>query len=210
MHSPVGKRDRWWALALLVAALGFGYLLIVHPLWTVPMLAQQARIEGLRQRDLQVRLALSGRDALQQDITQLQAALAEVPGFVAERSPELATAALVQRLEQAVAQVSPDHRSCAISHRAPMSMDNRSRRFEQVGVQVRLRCGVQEAAALLHLLESGTPRLFIENLNMLAQQFQASPGEQGLGLDVAFDLIGFLSPAPPAPPVPAQGAGDAD
>ncbi len=57
-------------------------------------------------------------------------------------------------------------------------------------------------AAVLHALESGTPRLFIDNLSVLAQRYFFAPGRGGTqsgGLDVSFDLYGYLRPAPVVP-----------
>ena len=68
-------------------------------------------------------------------------------------------------------------------------------------VRVRLRCGNPEAAAILHALEGGTPRLFVDNLSILSQGFFFLPGQnrgQGGGLDVSFDLYGYLRPTPHA------------
>ena len=79
-----------------------------------------------------------------------------MPGFLPEASAELATAGLVQRLETVVLQASPGNRSCAITNRSPMT-EATPRAFPAVVVQVRLRCGTPELAAVLHSLESGTP-----------------------------------------------------
>ena len=122
------------------------------------------------------------------------------PGFLAESSTELATAGLVQRLETVVGQASPGNRSCAISNRSPMPQPGRER-FERVVVQVRLRCGTPELATVLHALESGTPRLFVDNLNVLAQRYAyvaSGSAPSNAGLDVSFDLYGYLRPVPGA------------
>ena len=76
---------------------------------------------------------------------------------------------------------------------------------------MRLHCGNPELAAVLHSLESGSPRLFVDNLNVLAprQVFAASGGgAQGAGLDITFDLYGYLRPSA-APARQATGGGDA-
>ena len=68
-------------------------------------------------------------------------------------------------------------------------------------VQVRMRCGAPELASVLHALESGTPRMFVDNLNVLAQRYFFLPGQgrtQGAGLDVSFDLYGYIAPPPAA------------
>ena len=64
--------------------------------------------------------------------------------------------------------------------------------YPRVMVQVRLRCGTGELAAVFHALESGSPQLFIDNLDVLSRDsYLAGPGSGG-SLDVSFDLYGYL------------------
>lgn len=195
MRSASPDRDRWLALGILLAVLAVAYLVCVHPWWTVPMQQLGQRIDDLQQRDLRARMLLSQAPALQAQAAELQQSLADQPGFLPERTPELATAALVQRLEAVVAQASPGNRSCAIINRSPMTVPAQQS-FPRAQVQVRLRCGGPELAAALHALESGSPRVFVDNLNILSQRHFASSDTQGrgVGLDVSFDLYGYLRP----------------
>ena len=204
MRSAIPDRERWLALSLLLLALAAAYLVLVHPWWTRPMLELDARIEALQQRDLRARMALAQQPQVRERLAELEARAAREPGFMAESSPERAAAALVQRLETTVAQASPGNRSCAIINRSPMT-ETREQRFPRAVVGVRLRCGNAELASVLHALESGAPRLFVENLNLLAQQSfaDAAASGQGLGLDVSFDLVGYVRPSP-------EGVADAD
>lgn len=197
MRSAIPDRERWLALGILVLLLALGYLVLVHPWWTRPMLQLGERIDTLQQRDLRARMALSQGPQLRERIQAQREQAARRPGFMPEGSPERATAALVQRLETTVLEASPGNRSCAIINRSPMT-DVRQQRFPRAVVQVRLRCGGPELASVLHALESGSPRLFVENLNILSQQHfgSAEPTTQGVGLDVSFDLIGTLRPLP--------------
>lgn len=198
MQPEVSKRDRWLALAILAGVLALAYLVLVHPWWTVPMLETNARIDTLRDRDLRARMELQQSPEVRKRLEATRAAAGSAPGFMAEANVQLATSALVQRLEQAVLQASPGNRSCAITNRQPMN-DARPERFPRAAVQVRLTCGNPELAAVLHSLESGSPRLFVDNLNLLAQRYQFV-GNQGSGggVDVSFDLYGYLQPAPGA------------
>jgi len=196
--APVSDRDRWLALGLLLAALALAYGVLIHPWWTVPIAEANARIDTLRERELRLRMQLKQAPQVQQRLVQARTQLARTPGFLPERSAELATASLVQRLETVVAQASPGNRSCQITNRSPLSEAGRDR-YPKVTVQVRLRCGTPELAHVLHALEGGTPRLFVGNLNVLAQRYFFAPGTNAPregGLDISFDLYGYLQPAP--------------
>ena len=168
MQPDVTSRDRWLALALLAGVLALAYLLLVHGWWTAPLLDTNARIETLRERDLRTRMELQQSPDVRRQLEAARAAAGSAPGFMAEANVQLATSALVQRLEQAVLEASPGNRSCAITNRQPMN-EVRQERFPRATVQVRLTCGNPELAAVLHSLESGSPRLFVDNLNLLAQ-----------------------------------------
>lgn len=202
----VTDRDRWLALALLAGALLLGYLLLVHPWWTLPMQETGARIQTLRERELRMRTQLQQAPAVQQRLTAVLAQQAQRPGFLPEASAELATAGLVQRLEAVVKQASPGNRSCAIANQSPLPQAARER-LARVTVQVRLRCGTPELAGVLHALESGSPRLFVDNLNILSQRYAYMGADNGTGgLDVTFDLYGYLRPGAAAPAAPVPGA----
>ena len=203
--DTVSARDRWLALALLLGAVLAAYLLLVHPWFTQPMRALGEHIDTLQERELRIRRELDQAPEVRAALDQARAAMETMPGFMPQGSVELATAALVQRLEQAVVEASPGNRSCAISNRSPMT-GGRAERYPRASVQVRLRCGNPELAAVLHSLETGTPRLFVDNLNILAQRYFFAPGQGGNqtgGLDVNFDLYGYLRP-PPAKPAATQ------
>ena len=186
-------RDRWLALGLLVAALVLAYLLVVHPLWTAPMREVQDRIDSARERELRVRTQLQQAPEIKKGLAAALAQQSQRPGFLLEATPELATAGLVKRLETVVLEASPGNRSCAITNRSPLAQPG-SERFAPVVVQVRLSCGTPELASVLYALESGTPRLFVENLNVLTMGYSFMPGQSSAGLDVSFDLYGYLRP----------------
>lgn len=209
-------RDRWVALGLLLAALALGYVVLVHPWWTVPMREVNDRIESLRERDLRLRMQIAQAPKVTARLTEVMQLQANEPGFLPESSTELATAGLVQRLETVVAQASPGNRSCAITNRSPLAEPGRER-YARVVVQVRLNCGSPELAAVLHSLESGAPRLFVGNLNVLAKRYFFSAGmatgtvggNRDGGLDVSFDLYGYLRPDATVPGSNVVGSANA-
>lgn len=194
------ERDRWLALALLLAALGLVYLACVHPWFTRPLREADARIAELRARDARLRGLLAQEPDIRRRLAALDARGGGA-GFLAEPTAELATAALIQRLEGLVGEVSPGNRGCAITNRAPLSGEPPPGPYRRVTVQVRLRCGNAETLAVLHALESARPYLFVDTLDIAAQRYFAIPGNvlpQEGGLDVSFDLSGYLRPSPPA------------
>ena len=188
MPLAVTDRDRWLALALLLAALLLGYFLLVHPWWTVPMQEVGARVDELRERELRIRTQLQQAPQVQRELTAALAQQAQRPGFLPEATVELATAGLVQR------RLVGDG-TAAVGGREV---------YPRVVVQVRLRCGAPELASVLHQIESGSPRLFVENLNILPQRYAFQASESGAGgLDVNFDLYGYLKPSPAVNQEPA-------
>ena len=206
MATATSDRDRWLALGLLAAVLLLGYFVLVHPWWTQPMLEVNERIQALRERELRVRTQLQQAPAVEKQLAAALARQAQRPGFLGETSTELATAGLVQRLEGVVKEASPGNRSCGIVNQSPLPQ-NTGERFARVAVQVRLRCGTPELAAVLHALESGSPRLFVDNFNILSSNYAYMAPEGGAGgLDVTFDLYGYLKPGVIAPASPAAPA----
>lgn len=192
------ERDRLLAMALLLVVLGLIYVVVLHPLFTQPLRAADARIADLRDRDARVRALLKQAPQISQRLAELDARGTST-GFLAEPTSELATASLIQQLERVVSEVSPGNRGCAITNRAPLSGEPPPGRFRRVTVQVRLRCGNGETLAVLHALESTRPYLFVDALNISSQRYFAIPGNnapQEGGLDVSFDLYGYLRPAP--------------
>lgn len=200
MRDAIADRDRWLALGLLAAVLLGLYFLAIHPWWTVSMAELGDRIETLQERDARARATLAQAPEIRKRLAAVRAQSARIPGFMNEASPELATSALIQRLETAVLQASPKNRSCAIQNRSPLT-ETKQERFPRAVVQVRLRCGTPELAMVLHSLESGSPRLFVDNLNVISNRFVFSAEQSGNsgGLDVNFDLYGYLPATAGAP-----------
>ena len=190
MAVQATRRDRWLALAVLLAVIALLYLLLLQPLLVQPLRALQADIDNLQERQQRIDAQLQQAPQVAQRLQQAQQILAAQPGFMAAGSAELATAQLVQRLEQTVREASPGNRSCAISDRSPLPADA-SGRFVRVAMQARLRCGTAEWMQVLQALESGSPQLQVQRLDILGG---AGKESGGTGLDVSFELSGYLRP----------------
>jgi general secretion pathway protein M len=194
--------ERWRVLGGALVALLLIYLLLVHWWFTAPMLDMGEKIESLREQELTLRMEASQRPTLKKKLEQVRRFEAENPGFLPETNRELASAGLVQRLEQVVGKASQNQNACQITARTPADMPTKEP-FERVVVQVRLRCAMAELGAVLHALESDSPQLFIDNLQLSSRR---SPFPSGSGpgpatgrpagtQEVSFDLYGYLKVA---------------
>ncbi|PKM00037.1 MAG: general secretion pathway protein GspM [Gammaproteobacteria bacterium HGW-Gammaproteobacteria-7] len=167
------------------------YSLTVHWWWTRPQLQLRSQLIELRDQELRLRMTIEQRDEISRRVAQLQAAEADNPGFLPEASAELATAALVGRLESVVENASPSSDSCQLTQRTP-ARTRTNERFRRVQIEVRLRCGNQELAAILHALESERPTLFVDNLSILMRRGRGVNASSAGALDVSFALYGYL------------------
>ena len=187
------------------------YGLLVHWWWTAPMLALGDRIAEVRDEELGLRMEAAQRPALETALADLRAAEAADPGFLAEPDRDLATAALVSRLETEVRRAAPNPLACEITARTPLDVATDAP-YPRVTVQIRMRCDAAALGQVLHALEGGRPQLFVDNLALqsLSAFFGAGQALGDSRIDVTFDLYGFLRPvapaAPQAPPKEAPGA----
>lgn len=194
--SPVAIPDRWRILGALFLALLLAYLLLVHWWFTAPMLEMGGEIEDMRVQQKALVRETAQREQLLARLAQVRQFEAGNPGFLPEPSRELASAGLVQRLQQVVGSASPNPNACQITAQTPTDMPSQEP-YARVMVQVRLRCGMAELAAVLHALEGGSPQLFIDNLDLLSRRsYLSNAADSGAALDVSFDLYGYLKTAP--------------
>lgn len=200
---PPASADRWRILGGLALALFVVYLVTVHWWFTAPMLDMGDERNALRDKELELRLEAAQRKDVEQRLAQVRQFQSQHPSFLPEANKELASAALVQRLEQVVGGASPNPAQCQITARTPSDVAQ-NEEFEKVVVQVRLRCGMTEMAQVLRALEGGSPQMFVDNLELLSRRSYLGVGaENNAGsMDVSFDLYGYL---PNKPTVPSRG-----
>ena len=193
--APRPHPERWQVLALAALALLFAYFVLLHWWFTAPMLRLGGEVREARAQEQSLRLESAQRPKLEARLAQVRSFESGNPGFLPEANRELASAGLVQRLQQVVAAASPNQNACQITAQTPTDMPSQEP-FPRVMVQVRLRCGMRELAAVLHALESGSPQLFIDNLDLLSRRSYLTAGaDAGGALDVSFDLYGYLKVA---------------
>jgi general secretion pathway protein M len=192
--QPTTTSDRGRVLAGVAAVLAVAYLLLLHWWFTAPMLSMGDQIEDLRSQELELRMEAAQRPQIEKQLARVRQFESDNPGFLPEANKDLASANLVQRLEQVVGSASSNNpNACQITARTPADMPTKEP-FARVVVQVRLRCGMGELASVLYALESSSPQLFVDNLDLLSRRSYV-PANQDAGggaLDVSFDLYGYL------------------
>ena len=175
----------------LAIAAGLVYLVAVHWWFTAPMLRMGDEITALR-------MEIAQKPQLEAELARVRAFEAGNPGFLQETNRQLATAALVQRLEAVVQGASPNPAACQITARTP-SEATTDEPFVRATVRVGMRCAMPELGAVLHALENGSPQLFVDNLDILSRRTYLGTGQEGGLLDVGFDLYGYLKTAAEVP-----------
>src|SRR6478735_9446470 len=129
--------ERWRALGAALAVLLLAYLVLLHWWFTAPMLRMGGEIEEMREQEVSLRAEAAQRPQLEARLAQVRSFEANNPGFLPEANKELASAGLVQRLQQVVASASPNPNACQISAQTPSDAAS-SDRYPRVVVQVRL------------------------------------------------------------------------
>ena len=182
----------------LAVAAALVYLVALHWWFTVPMLRMGDEIAALRMEELTLRMEIAQKPQLEAELARVRAFEAGNPGFLQETKRQLATASLVQRLEAVVQGASPNPAACQITARTP-SEASTDEPFVRATVRVGMRCAMPELGAVLHALESGSPQLFVDNLDILSRRSYLGTGQEGGLLDVSFDLYGYLKTAAEVP-----------
>lgn len=187
-------QGRWLALGLLLLALVMVYFLFVHWWYVVPLSeAREAFIEE-RAQEQRMRANASQREEIESRLADVRAFEAGNPGFLGEASFDLAAPALIMRIQSLVERQGQPER-CLVINSQPIR-GNASETFERVTVQVRLRCELEHLYPILHDLETGSPQLFLSELNIVARRTPSHPGgEVFVGfVDVSFNVHGYLRP----------------
>ena len=129
------------------------------------------------------------------------------PAFLPEGDFDAAAAGLTQRLKQIVSSHASDPQRCQIIMNQ-YSRPTEKELFERVAIRVRLRCSLEEFAPVLHDLESGSPMLFVDEVQVWKQTGYRAPGSNQVAsyLDVQFTLSGYLRKPGGGDKKPGQGA----
>jgi len=187
--SPAMRRLAALAiLAMLVIAVVLG---VIQPLASAYVDARQTIA---RDRAAIAHAELSGLDAaaLQAELANLKAQTGPPPGAFQSANESLAAAELQRRLKTVIEAVHGEVRSMQT---LPQQLDGGFRRITVRGQAMLKIAGLQQA---VYDLETSSPLLFLDNVEVTARPDQSGrPGAaEDPGLDVRFDLYGYMRTAP--------------
>jgi general secretion pathway protein M len=187
------EQSRAAAVALLVVALFVVYFVGVHWWFTAPHVAIAEEMASLREDELRFRKAAAERPSIEKRLAEVRAFEASNPAFLPEADFEAASAGLIQLINQAVKQHAQGEQSCQLIMSQP-SKSNEKELYERVTLKVRMRCTLDEFAPILHQLESGSPMLFVDDVQIWKQQgFRPNNANETYSfLDIRFDLYGYV------------------
>ncbi len=190
---PSAEHGRFLAVVLLVIAILLAYLIGVHWWFTARHLEIGGQISDLRTQELRFREKAAERPALEKQLAEVQQYESNNPAFLPEADFESAAAGLTQRLKQIVSSHATDPTRCQIIMNQ-YAHATEPERFERVTIKVRLRCDLEPFAGILYDLESASPFLFIDDLQIFRQQGYVQPGQNKIStyLDIRFDLYGYI------------------
>lgn len=190
---PNPEQGRLLAVVLLLIALLLGYYLSVHWWFSARHIEVADAIADLKQQELRFREIAAGRPLLEKRLAEVAQYESNNPAFLPEADFDSAAAGLTQRLKSIVATHATDPARCQIIMNQ-YAHSNDPERFERVTIKVRLRCDLEPFAGILYDLESASPVLFIDDLQVFRQQGYVQPGQNKISsyLDIRFDLFGYI------------------
>ncbi len=189
---PDQKNAKTTAIMLLVIALLLMYLTVFH--WFILRHIEYAEEIG----DLRIQLnrfqsVASQRENLQKNLSQIRSSQKDTDLFLEGPEFDEAAAAMSGSIGNMVRSQAGDN--CQIVSRQPVR-PRVQERFQKVTVNVRMRCDARDFLKILHAMETGTPLMLVDDLNIIRPRTRrrtrgTQPAAQG-ALDIRFNVSGYL------------------
>jgi len=175
---------------LLVIALLLVYLLLFH--WFVLRHKDYAEETGeLRTQLSRFQTVAAQRESLQERLGQIRGSMSDADLFLVQSSFDEAAAAMSGSIGDMVRTHADD--SCQIVSRQPVR-PREQERFRKVTVNVRMRCDAEDFLEVLYRMETDTPLMLVDDLNIIRPRTRRTPkGAPVQGtLDIRFNVSGYL------------------
>ena len=189
---PDQRNSKTTAIMLLVIALLLVYLLVFH--WFILRHGEYAEeIGDLRAQLSRFQTVASQREALQTRLSQIRNSQKDADLFLEDPEFDEAAASMSGRIGEMVRTQADE--ACQIVSRQPVRPKVQER-FQKVTVNVRMRCDAEDFLQILYRMETGTPLMLVDDLNIIRPRTRrrtrnAQPEAQG-ALDIRFNVSGYL------------------
>ena len=189
---PDQKNAKSTAIMLLVIASLLVYLLVFH--WFILRHGEYVEeIGDLRDQLNRFQTVASQRGSLQADLSEIRSTQKDLDLFLEDPEFDQAAAAMSSSIGNMVRAQAGD--TCQIVSRQPVRPKVQER-FQKVTVNVRMRCDARDFLKILYAMETGTPLMLVDDLNIIRPRTRrrtrgAEPAAQG-ALDVRFNVSGYL------------------
>ncbi|MDR2013806.1 MAG: type II secretion system protein M [Rhodanobacter sp.] len=188
------KDGRLLAVVLLLIVLILVYLGGVHWWFVMPQMQFSSDMQDLRDQQLRLRMATTEKPDIEKHLAEVKAYEQGNVAFLPESDANSASAALIQRFKQAVADHVKDEKRCQQTGTQNYTgIDDEP--FKRVAVQVRMKCDLEPFSAILYDLENGKPYLFVDQVTITKQAFNPPPPRPVMPGSA-------VTPPPPPPPPP--------
>ena len=187
------KDGRFLAVVLILIVLMLIYLIGVHWWFVAPQMQFRADMRDLREQQMRFRQTTAEKPAIEKRLAEVKAYEQGNQAFLSETDANAASAALIQRIKQAMSDHAKDEKRCQTVSTQSYN-GGEEELYKRVTVQARLRCDLEPLAAVLYDLENGKPYLFIDQVMIYRQQSYTPPGAKvaPVPLDVRFNVSGYL------------------
>ncbi|NDY94970.1 type II secretion system protein GspM [Wenzhouxiangella limi] len=194
---PERKNNRPLAVGLLIIAAILVYIGGFH--WFVVRHAELAsESDRLEQQAARFKAAVAREPDLQARLAELREQRAGNTLFLQENGFSSAAASLTRQLREIIDSEALQPEFCTVQATQNIP-DQEPERFEQVTVNVRMQCPLDDISRVLYALEDREPLVFVDNL-MVRQRISADrAGRRGAGsygrVEISFNMYGFLTEA---------------
>ena len=187
------KDGRFLAVVLLLIVLMLIYLVGIHWWFVAPQMQYSADMRDLREQQVRFRQTTAEKPAIEKRLAEVKAYEQGNQAFLSETDANAASAALIQRIKQAMSDHAKDEKRCQTVSTQSYN-GGEEELYKRVTVQARLRCDLEPLAAVLYDLENGNPYLFVDQVMIYRQQSYTPPGAKVAPppLDVRFNVSGYL------------------
>ncbi len=189
---PDQRNSKTTALMLLAIAVLLVYLLVFH--WFILRHREYAEeIGDLRTQLERFQTVAAKRESLQARLSQIRSSQRDADLFLEYPEFEEAAAAMNGSIGDMVMSQADD--SCQIVSRQPVR-PRVQERFQKVTVNVRMRCDAEDFLQILYAMETGTPLMLVDDLNIIKPRTRrrtaARSTEVPGALDIRFNVSGYL------------------